>query len=99
MIIKVSSDAIDWFKEEVGLSEGKAVRFYPQIYGTSPIQEGFALAFTIEDKPSEVTIYIEAEGITLFVEETDLWFFNGHDLFVEYNDVIDELEYKYEKSE
>lgn len=99
MIIKVSNDAINWFKEEVGLTAGKAVRFYPQIYGTSPVQEGFALAFTIEDKPSKVTINTEVEGITLFVEETDLWFFNGHDLYVEYNGAIDELEYKYEKSE
>ena len=37
------------------------------------------------------------DGITFFIEESDLWFFKGHDLSVEYNEQIDELEYRYHK--
>ncbi len=46
MKIEVSEKALRWFKEEVGLEKGKKVRFYTKIYGTSPVQEGYSLAFT-----------------------------------------------------
>jgi len=37
----------------------------------------------------------EKEGLTFFIEGSDLWFFNGHDLFVDYNKQVDELEFSY----
>ncbi|AYV68699.1 HesB/YadR/YfhF family protein [Niallia circulans] len=98
MKILVSKEAIKWFKEEVGLEEGSAIRFYSQIYGTSPIQEGYALAFTIDTLHEDVAVQTVSEGLTFFIEDADLWFFNGHDLYVEYNNNIDELEYRYVKS-
>lgn len=98
MKIDVSKEAIQWFKEEVGLEDGSAIRFYSQIYGTSPIQEGYALAFTIDNSLRDVAVQTVLDDITFYIEEADLWFFNGHDLSVEYNEVNDELEYKYIKN-
>jgi len=97
MKIGVSEKALDWFKEEVELEAGSKVRFFTQIYGTSPIQEGYALAFTIDNSPRNVAVQTVSGGITFFIEEADLWFFNGHDLYVEYNETNNELEYKYLK--
>ncbi|HWJ78015.1 MAG TPA: HesB/YadR/YfhF family protein [Niallia sp.] len=97
MKIIVSDAAMNWFKEEVGLESGSGIKFYSQIYGTSPIQEGFALAFTIDNNVRDAAVQTVKDDITFFVEESDLWFFNGHDLYVEYNEVNDELEYRYVK--
>lgn len=97
MKIEVSEKALHWFKEEVGLENGKKVRFYSKIYGTSPVQEGYALAFTIDNDSSDAAVHVVSDGITFFVGESDLWFFNGHDLHIEYNEGMDEVEYKYIK--
>ncbi|MDV2888159.1 HesB/YadR/YfhF family protein, partial [Alkalihalophilus pseudofirmus] len=83
------------FKEEVGLSEGSKIKFYSQIYGTSPVQENYALAFTVDNEPVDMAVNTEKDGIVFYIEGSDLWFFNGHDLHVDYNDKKDELEYSY----
>ncbi|MDP4085563.1 MAG: HesB/YadR/YfhF family protein [Bacillota bacterium] len=97
MKIVVSKEAIKWFKDEVELKDSDKVKFYAQIYGNSPVQENYALGFTIDNEPVDMFVKTEIEGLTFYVEETDLWFFNGHDLYVEYNEKKDELEYNYVK--
>ncbi|MEW9109970.1 HesB/YadR/YfhF family protein [Cytobacillus gottheilii] len=99
MKIQISDKALQWFKDEVGLEPGKKVRFYSQIYGTSPVQEGYALAFTIDNDSRNAVVETVSDGITFFVEDADLWFFNGHDLYVDYNEKSDEVEYDYIKPE
>jgi len=95
MKIEISGRALQWFKEEVGLDDGSKVRFYTKIYGTSPVQEGYALAFTIDYDSRDAAVHSVLDGITFFIGESDVWFFNGHDLFVEYNEKSDEVEFKY----
>ncbi|MCM3725328.1 HesB/YadR/YfhF family protein [Neobacillus cucumis] len=95
MEIGLSTAAIQWFKEEVELKKGDNVRFYVKIYGSSPVQEGFSLAFTVDNEPIDMGVKTEKEGLTFFIESSDLWFFNGHDLFVDYNKQVDELEFSY----
>jgi uncharacterized protein YneR len=95
MKIDLSNSAIQWFKEEVDLKNGDKVRFYVKIYGNSPVQEGFSLAFTVDNEPIDIAVKTEKEGLTFFIEGADLWFFNGHDLQVDYNKQIDELEFSY----
>ncbi len=97
MKISISDKALQWFKEEVGLSEGGKIKFYSQIYGSSPVQENYALAFTVDNEPVDMVVQTEIDGITFYIEGSDLWFFNGHDLHVDYNEKIDELEYSYSK--
>ncbi len=97
MKIKISERALEWFKEEVGLEQGDKIRFYSQIYGTSPVREGYALAFTVDNDSKEAAVQTVADDITFYVNETDIWFFDGHDLYVEYNEGKDEVEYKYIK--
>ena len=97
MKIVISEGALQWFKNEVGLKKGDMVKFYSKIYGSSPVQENFALAFTVDNDPVDMKVITEADGITFYVEENDLWFFNGHDLYVGYNEKMDEVEYSYKK--
>lgn len=97
MKIEISEKALHWFKDEVGLEQGDSVRFFTQIYGSSPIQEGYALAFTIENDLSDAAVKVEADGITFFINETDLWFFKDYNLYVEYDEKLEEVEYQYKK--
>ena len=98
MEIKMSDTALNWFKEEVGLKAGDKIKFYTKIYGSSPVQENFSLGFTVDNEPLDIVVQTEKDGITFYVESADLWYFNGHDLHVEYNAKIDEVEYQYKKA-
>ena len=95
--INISEDALKWFKDEVELGEGSKVRFFSQIYGTSKIRENFSLAFTIDPDDEEAASSVTVEGITFYVNESDLWFFDGHDLFVLYDEKLNEVTYDYKK--
>ncbi|WP_042460218.1 HesB/YadR/YfhF family protein [Neobacillus dielmonensis] len=96
MEIVITEQALKWFKEDIGYKSGDKVRFFVKIYGSSPVQEGYSLAFA-KDDPLDIAVSVESEGILFFVEETDLWFFDGHDLHVNYDEQEDELEYNYIK--
>lgn len=96
MEIVISNQALKWFKEDIGLKSGDKLRFYTQIYGNSPVQKGYSLAFTVEE-PLNVSASTEIDGILFYVENDDLWYFDGHDLHVDYDEKEDELEYKYVK--
>lgn len=94
MKIHISDDAFKWFKDEVGVKAGEKIKFYPQFYGSSPIQPGYSLAFTKENDIDPVATY-EKEGILFFVENMDEWYFAEHDLLIEYDEKNDGIEYQY----
>jgi uncharacterized protein YneR len=97
MEIVISDAALEWFKSDIGLTAGDQLRFYSKIYGNSPVQQGYSLAFAKED-PINIAVSTELEGILFFIEDNDLWYFDGHDLYVDYHKKEDELEYKYVKN-
>jgi uncharacterized protein YneR len=95
MNISITRAAFHWFTNELDLQPGDQVKFYPQIYGTSPIQPGFALAFAVDNTSADIAVRTEIEGITFLVEEVHLWFFNGHSMEVDYNDDLGEITFSY----
>lgn len=97
MKIVLTDRALKWFKEDYGVKEDEYVKFYPQIYGTSPVQDNFALAFNKVDQPIDKGVIVEIENIRFLVEQDDLWFFDGHDLKVDYLDDEDEVIFDYQK--
>jgi uncharacterized protein YneR len=96
MKIEISERALKWFKDEMGAKSGDYIKFYAMIYGSSPVQDKFSLGFA-KDDPIDIGVSTELDGIVFFAEESDLWFFDGHDLHVEYNEKIDEVEFTYIK--
>lgn len=99
MELVVNSEAVQWFKEEVGLEEGQKVRFFSKIYGSSPIRENNSLVFDVDNDDSKAVVSTSVDGITFFVNEADLWYFDGYDLLVEYNNVLEEVAYAYQKGD
>ncbi|OXS79993.1 HesB/YadR/YfhF family protein [Domibacillus enclensis] len=96
MNITVTTDAKKWFKEEMQVKSGEAVRFYVRYGGSSPLHDGFSLGVA-KDEPAEPAVSIVEDGITFFVEEKDIWYFDGHDLQVNYNESLQEPHYDYIK--
>lgn len=99
MKLTVEDRAAEWFQEEVGIGEGAGIRFKAKIYGSSPVNDTFALAID-STKPIKPIAEFKAEnGLLFFVEENDEWFFQGHDLIVSYDEESDEPKYIYSDGE
>lgn len=97
MKIELTDRALTWFKEDYGVKESEYVKLYPQIYGTSPVQKNFALAFSKVDQPIDEGVVVEKDQVRLLVEKDDIWFFDGHDLKVDYLVDEDEIVFDYQK--
>ena len=96
MEIKLSQQAIEWFKEEMEAESGDYIRFYARYGGSSPFHEGFSLGMNRE-QPHEIGIETVAQDIHFYIEKADEWFFNDHHLIVDVDASNDELSYAYEK--
>lgn len=97
MEIHLSKDANNWFRDEMEVEPGEAVRFFVR-YGGSGLQPGFSLGVT-KESPYEPVVRLEQEQVLYFIEDTDHWYFDGHDLHVTVDDSLDELSYSYEPKE
>ena len=95
MKIQISSEAAAWYKKELNLKTGDFVRFYVRYGGFSTVQKGFSLGIS-SDEPNDIGAKATEEGITFYIEEKDIWYFDEHDLIVTYHTKYDEpvLDYK-----
>ncbi|MDQ0268613.1 HesB/YadR/YfhF family protein [Cytobacillus purgationiresistens] len=96
MNISISDKALKWYKDEMLLDEGDFLRFFARYGGVSQVQDGFSLGISNE-APVDSIVSIDKNGIHFFIEEKDLWFFDGHDLTVEYDEKLSEPKYNFSK--
>ena len=47
--------------------------------------------------PSDIGASAEKNGVTFYVEDQDLWFFEDYDLVISFNAKLNEPEFGYEK--
>ncbi|MCL6547300.1 MAG: hypothetical protein K6T30_00150 [Alicyclobacillus sp.] len=90
MNVVISPEAARWFKREYTLGPGIGIRVYARYGGYSDIHPGFSLGIT----PGPVARAVargETEGVCVFIEEEDLWYFGGADLYIHYVAEEDEL--------
>lgn len=97
MNIIIQDDAAAWYENELGLSEGSSLRFFARYGGFSTVQQGFSLGISME-APDHIGAKTEKNGVTYYIEEKDLWYFDGHDLIVSLHPSGREPELKFEKS-
>lgn len=95
MNITISKEAAAWYKEELNLSSGSYLRFFVR-YGGQSIQSGFSLGIA-PTQPTHIGASTEVNGVTFFVEDQDLWFFEDYDLVIKLNEKWNEPEFFYEK--
>ncbi|WP_270181954.1 HesB/YadR/YfhF family protein [Alkalihalobacillus sp. CinArs1] len=96
MMITITQPALNWFKREMALEKGDSLRFFVRVGGCSTVQDGFSLGMTVE-APTEPALSTEEEGITFFVEEKDIWFFEELDFTVKYSRKKDEIVFQHGK--
>jgi uncharacterized protein YneR len=96
MEIKISDQAAEWYVEEMDIKEGSFVRFFARYGGCSTVQKGFSLGISLEEPEAGIGAEIKKNGITYYILEKDLWYFDGHDLEVEFNQNAGEPEYLYQ---
>lgn len=94
-MIKVTHEAADWFKRELGLEAGQAVRFFARYSAGGNLHPGFSLGIDV-DRPVSPGITSVVEGITFFMEERDMWYLSGYHLNVSYDQRLGDIEYEYE---
>ncbi|WP_077213008.1 HesB/YadR/YfhF family protein [Bacillus dakarensis] len=92
MKIKISEKASAWYKEEMYVTEGDHIRFFARYGGFSTVHPGYSLGMS-KDEPFDLGIETIIDGVHFFIEEKDLWYFDGHDLLVDVNPKIGEPEY------
>ena len=84
MNIQINDLAAAWYEQEMDLKNGDFVRFYVRYGGHSSIQQGFSLGLS-NDPPVDMAIETVRNGITYYIEEKDLWYFDNHDFSIEFN--------------
>ncbi|WP_243291811.1 HesB/YadR/YfhF family protein [Bacillus sp. FJAT-47783] len=89
MKMDVTKEAAKWYKEEFNLTDGDTLRFFARYGGCSNVQKGFSLGVA-KEQPMDVGTKISQEGITFFIEEKDLWYFDGKDLTVAFDQAMNE---------
>ncbi|MFJ7922011.1 HesB/YadR/YfhF family protein [Lysinibacillus fusiformis] len=94
MKIALTDEALQWFKHEMEVEPGDTIRFYARYGGSSPFHEGFSLGMTREE-PIAIGAEAVIDGVTYYIDEKDLWFFNDHNLHVNVDASLDELQYEY----
>ncbi|ACA40542.1 HesB/YadR/YfhF family protein [Lysinibacillus sphaericus] len=94
MKIALTNEALQWFKQEMEVEPGDTIRFYARYGGSSPFHEGFSLGMTLEE-PIAIGAEAVIDGVTYYIDEKDLWFFNDHNLHVDVDASLDELQYEY----
>lgn len=95
MNIRVTETAADWYKDELQLQEGQSLHFYVR-YGMGGRQPGFSLAIAA-DKKKEPAAETTVKGITFYVESEDDWYFDGADLYIDFNQEMQEPSFHYQE--
>ncbi|MDQ0229936.1 HesB/YadR/YfhF family protein [Metabacillus malikii] len=94
MEITIDDNALNWYKDELNLNNGDSVQFFVRYGGCSNVQKGFSLGVT-KQTPDEIGSKVEKNGITFFIENRDLWYFDNHNLHVVLDNKLNEPIFTY----
>lgn len=80
--LNVTSAAVNCFKEEWGVREGDQLRVFVRYSGGG--DDAYSLGVTkSEPRYPAISVSPGNAGITLFMEETDIWYLDNRDLTID----------------
>ncbi|MDY0405779.1 hypothetical protein P5G51_010595 [Virgibacillus sp. 179-BFC.A HS] len=89
----LTDEAANWYKEEF---DGEtSLRFFARYGGNGNIP-GFSLGVK-PAIPVNMHASVEKEDTLFFIEEDDAWYFEGADLYISYDEVLEEPAVSYQK--
>lgn len=87
--------ALSWFSDEFRITAPLGIRLFPQYNGFGLQHKGYSLAFSAE--PATNPSYAaKLNGLTFYIEASDLWFFEDTKTFLFYDESLKELAVRYE---
>ncbi len=87
MNLEITEKAIEWFKNELEFHDDQALRIFVRYGGEFQLKQGFSPAFTVDPlSASEIGFKDVKNDIPFFIDEKDLWYFEGNDLVIDLND-------------
>lgn len=93
MVIEVTDNAQQWFKDEFDVSGQKGIRLFAKYGGSnSSLHPGFSIG-VVADEPVEVAVLSKEGKVPVYIEEHDKWFFEGHDWKIDYNPATEEVDF------
>lgn len=96
MFISIDERATSWFTTEFDFNYPFSIRMFPQYAGFGQKNKGYSLAFSLET-PTTAGYTKVVNGITFFVEENDVWFFEDIETYLTVDDFINELKVTYQE--
>ncbi|MFD1737046.1 HesB/YadR/YfhF family protein [Bacillus salitolerans] len=96
MKLLIDEQAANWYRDELNLDKGDSIRFFVRYGGCGTVQSGFSLGVS-KDLPDEIGMSAYSKDVHFFVEQKDLWYFDGHSLHVLFNETYKEPEFNYIK--
>lgn len=98
MDIHMTTEAAEWYKEELSIQTPGYVRFFPR-YGFGGHIPGFAIGIN-QEEPEEIHVSTKEADITFYIETKDAWYFDDIEkLAIDYNEKLDEPELNYIEKE
>lgn len=84
-MIEVTDNALKWMKEELEPENNQGVNIYVRYGGETQLKQGFSPAITVDTIPNDAKTF-NFNDITVFINESDLWYFEDSKLKVDVND-------------
>ncbi|MDK7049555.1 HesB/YadR/YfhF family protein [Aerococcus sanguinicola] len=84
MDIQVSDAAVKFFKDEVAPGPGQGIRIYGKVYGSTNVHDNYSVGILVE-APQNVFAQVEKDGLLIFAEDEDQWFFEDYNLEIDYD--------------
>ena len=97
MHIQISEEAFQWFDQEMEVETGEYVQFFARYGGSSPLHEGFSLGVR-KEQPEQIAVSVEHDGVTYYIDQHDVWFFQEHDLHITLDEAMNELRFDYQQA-
>ncbi|MGG1636893.1 hypothetical protein BK120_19035 [Paenibacillus sp. FSL A5-0031] len=90
MNLIVEQPAARWYKKEMGLSDGEAIRIYVRLGGCGSVHPGLSLGI-MKDEPKTAGLRDVVEGITYFIEDDNLWYLDNKTLRISFDEKYEEI--------
>lgn len=90
MKLVVEQPAARWYKTEMGLADGDAVRIYVRLGGCGSVHPGLSLG-VIKDVPRNIGLSDTVDGVTFYIEEDNLWYLDHKTLTISFDERYEEI--------
>lgn len=90
MNLVVEQPAASWYKTEMELADGDAVRIFVRLGGCGSVHPGLSLG-VMKDVPRTAGLRHVAEGITFYIEDDNLWYLENKELRISFDKKNEEI--------